>query len=894
MPLSSGARLGSYEVTGAIGAGGMGEVYRATDTKLDRQVAIKVLPATLAQDAERLARFDREAKLLASLNHSNIAHVYGFEAATLPDASTVHFLAMELVEGEDLSERLGRGAIPVDESIAIAKQIAEGLEEAHEHGIIHRDLKPANIKVTPDGKVKILDFGLAKAMDPAGASSSNPNVSHSPTLTHQGTSAGMILGTAAYMSPEQARGKAVDKRADIWSFGVVLFEMLTATRLFAGETISDTLAAVLTRDLSLDRVPGTTPDVIRLLIGRCLERDPKKRLRDIGEARLALDSAPAARVRLSAGPFWRERWAAPTMGVAMVAVALATFAWLKGSATPTVLNGPVIDTSLDPGGPVHVLNELGLALSPAGDRLAFVGRDDNGVTSLWLRDLTGGQATPVLGTSRARWPFWSPDGKQLGFAADGRLHTVDLVSGQTTALCLTNADEPAGSWSPKGAIIFPHEGVIYRTDPRGSSCLPATVREEDHPHSEPMFFPDGQRFTFLRGPGFEVRVGNLVDGSHQKWIDDAAGAQVVAPDWVLFSRNPVTTVLQSSPPLLAQRFDPGSLRLTGAPMALLPEIFTPNGRPSYTAASNGVLVAVVENPSYNPLVWIDRAGNTLDSVSSHGAWTIRLSPDDRSIAMGGFGLWIHNRERGTATALAVTSPQRTITLHPSWSHDQRSIAFVAFYPKSSQLQIHHLADGGKTELFDSDREMVGTAWSSRDDAIVFWLYPGGKAKDSEVWQYSLKDKQARRLFATTPEQHNGDCFSCLEVSPNGQWLLYWIPVDGVPDVYIRRYPEIGPPIKVSSQGGYFGVWSADGRAVYYVAPSGNVMAVEVGEHPSQDSLGAPRLVAPAGVGSGLYGVTRDGARFLRRQGHLLSQPMRLIVNWQKRASAGGDMPAPGR
>jgi hypothetical protein len=236
----------------------------------------------------------------------------------------------------------------------------------------------------------------------------------------------------------------------------------------------------------------------------------------------------------------------------------------------------------------------------------------------------------------------------------------------------------------------------------------------------------------------------------------------------------------------------------------------------------------------------------------------------------------------------VTSPERTIIQYPSWSRDQASIALVAMYPKASQLQVHHLGSGRTTPLFDSDRRMIGTAWSSRDEALVFWLYPGGEAKDSEVWQYTPRDKQARRLFAATPERHDGDCISCLEISPNGQWLLYWIPVNGVADVYIRRYPEIGPPIKISPQGGYFGVWSADGRTVYYVAPSGNVMAVEVGEHPSQDSLGAPRLVAPAGAGSGLYGVSRDGAQFLRREGHLVSQPMRLIMNWQKRATDAGE------
>src|SRR3990172_4677786 len=315
--------LAHYRVTAAIGAGGMGEVYRAKDTKLDREVAIKVLPADLSQDPERLARFEREAKLLASLNHPNIAHVYGFESATLDDGAAVHFLAMELVPGEDLAERLKRGAIPVDEAIVIAKQIAEALEEAHEHGIVHRDLKPANVKVTPDGKVKVLDFGLAKAWEGPGAVSSD--LSQSPTLAHTGTAAGLILGTAAYMSPEQARGKAVDKRADIWAFGVLVYEMLTGRRLFDGETVSDTLAAVLKTDPDWSALPAGTPEAVRKLLRRCLERDAKQRLRDIGEARIALrDTSAASAASAAPATLGAATWRSPAVWAALAFVAAAS------------------------------------------------------------------------------------------------------------------------------------------------------------------------------------------------------------------------------------------------------------------------------------------------------------------------------------------------------------------------------------------------------------------------------------------------------------------------------------------------------------------------------------------------------------------------------------------
>ncbi|HRB13927.1 MAG TPA: serine/threonine-protein kinase, partial [Vicinamibacteria bacterium] len=338
MSCPPGTRLGPYHVTAAIGAGGMGEVYRARDTTLNRDVAIKVLPAALAADTERLARFKREAQVLASLSHSNIAHVYGFEAATLPDGSTAHFLAMELAEGEDLSERLKRGAIPVDEAIGIAKQIAEGLEEAHERGIIHRDLKPANIKLTPDGKVKILDFGLAKALEgESGASGANSQLSHSPTISRHMTEAGMIMGTAAYMSPEQARGKPVDKRADIWAFGVVLFEMLTGERLFAGETVSDTLAAVLKTDPDWKQLPGETPAALNTLLRRCLERDPRQRLRDIGDARIFLSDP---------GDAHEDRAPARVPTTSPASPARRAMPWLAGVALGALLMGSLDRTLL--------------------------------------------------------------------------------------------------------------------------------------------------------------------------------------------------------------------------------------------------------------------------------------------------------------------------------------------------------------------------------------------------------------------------------------------------------------------------------------------------------------------------------------------------------------------
>ena len=533
MPLAPGHTLGHYQITAAIGTGGMGEVYRATDTKLGRDVAIKVLPAELAQDLERLARFEREAKLLASLNHANIAHVYGFEGATLPDGSAGHFLAMEFVPGEDLAERLKRGAIPVDEAIAIAQQIAEAVEEAHERGIVHRDLKPANVKVTPDGKVKVLDFGLAKAWDGPGAASSD--LSHSPTLAHTGTAAGLILGTAAYMSPEQARGKPVDKRADIWAFGVVLFEMLSGKRLFVGETVSDTLAAVLKEEVPWPRLPAATPHGVARLLRRCLTRDPRERLRDIGEARFGLSASDTP----SSNPIvadWRQRVAIPAIGVASAAIAAAVFAWMR-LASPASTVAPSLEAVLEPGANVHVVVGLGLALSPQGDRLAFVGARKDGKTAIWVRPLDGREATIAPGSDNGVWPFWSPDGGTLGFSAGGKLLALDLGSGTTRALCPTNSQAPQGTWSSSNVILFPHDRVIYRTDARGSACRPVTVRGAGQEiHGQPSLFPDGRRFVFSAGA--DLFVADLETGSQRLWKQDALSPNVVAPDWVVFAATP--------------------------------------------------------------------------------------------------------------------------------------------------------------------------------------------------------------------------------------------------------------------------------------------------------------------------------------------------------------------
>ncbi len=507
MPIQPGDRVGPYEITAPIGAGGMGEVYRAKDTKLNRDVAIKVLPEAFAADADRLARFTREAQVLASLNHPSIAAIYGIEESGPSTGSGpgVRALVMELVEGEDLSAHIARGPIALVEALPIAKQLADALEAAHEQGIIHRDLKPANIKVRPDGTVKVLDFGLAKAMDPAGASSAD--AMNSPTLTARATQMGMILGTAAYMAPEQAKGKAVDKRADIWAFGVVLYEMLTGRRAFEGEDVSTTLAAVLMKDPEWAALPGDLPPALRVLIRRCLERDPKARVRDIGEARLLLSNPDAMRAgpaletpSVASARTSRLPWFVAGSGV-LAAVFFGAL-WMTRSGAPVA--GERIEASLAPP-PGHAVGSA-FALSPDGRRLVMEAvTGDTGATSLWLRDLASSAATKLPGTDGGTLPFWSPAGTEIAFFAEGKLKKTDLQGSPPQVIC--EAPTPrGGTWGSGGTIVFAGSARagLERVEAGGGKPVTLTTLDEarhEKSHRWPVYLPDGKHLLFVAQTG---------------------------------------------------------------------------------------------------------------------------------------------------------------------------------------------------------------------------------------------------------------------------------------------------------------------------------------------------------------------------------------------------------
>jgi hypothetical protein len=603
--LTLGTRLGPYEVTAQIGTGGMGEVYRARDTKLGRDVAIKVLPDAFAYDADRLARFMREARTLALLNHPNIAHIHGLE-----ESDGVNALVMEFVEGDDLSQHIARGAIPIDEALPFAQQIAAALEAAHEQAIVHRDLKPANIRITPAGVVKVLDFGLAKAV----SESSVIAASQSPTATIGGTREGAILGTAAYMSPEQARGHAVDKRADIWAFGCVLYEMLTGRDAFGGPTLSDTLAAILGRGPDLRALPADTPVGIKRLLKRCFEKDPKQRLRDIGEARI--ECADAGRIDDSApdSHLATKPRAGKTFVYTGTALLVALAAGTAGSALyfrRASVGAPEMRLQIDtPGGTLTKF-----ALSPDGRTLVFEATID-GRTQLWLRPLESEAAQPLPGTENGTSPFWSPDSTAIAFFADGQLKRIDVAGGPPVALVSAATRGLGATWSRDGSILFvpANTGPVYRVPAAGGKAAAAT--EVDPPqinaHWHPFALPDGRHFLFYALGTSEQRgvyVGSLDSSETHRLFDSDAEAVFKPPDLVLHSRQGA---------LVAQRLDLKTWEPVGEPIPVAKAVatdFQACGCAAISSSEAGPIAYRAAGPQ-REFAWVDRRGNEVETVGS--------------------------------------------------------------------------------------------------------------------------------------------------------------------------------------------------------------------------------------------------------------------------------------
>ena len=837
-----GQNLSHYRVTAALGAGGMGDVYRATDTKLGRDVAIKVLPAELAQDPERLARFEREARLLASLNHPNIAHVYGFESATLPDGSAGHFLAMELVPGEDLAERLKRGPIPVDEALAFARQIAEALEEAHAKGIVHRDLKPANVKVTPEGKVKVLDFGLAKAFAGDAAAGWSGDLSQSPTLAHTGTQAGIILGTAAYMSPEQARGRAVDKRADIWGFAVLLFEMLTARRPFGGETVSEILAAVIKDEPSFEALPAGLPPAVRGVLRRCLVKDPVLRLHDIADARILLEDAKREPEALGAAkaraPRWREA-VAWLLAVAGITVA-AALAWNRSASRPAE---PVtrFTITLPNDQPMAFTDMPTLALSPDGRKLAFALSGAAAQTIIHLRSFDQPDAQPIPGTEGGSSPFFSADGASLGFFADARLKTVPLVGGPAQSLA-SAANGRGGFWEPDGSILFSpeYDTGLWRVPSTGGVAQKVVLPEMEkgeRTYRWPDLLPGGRAVLITVGSldspndydKARIVAYSFATGERRLVVDGANMARFVPPGTLVYARAGV---------LYAVAFDPDRLEVTGQARPVLEGVAgdVSSGAAYFAVAPDGTLAVVrgAGSRASRRLTLVDRKGVTTNvPLTARGFRHPRFSPDGTRLAFtvgSGTGLgndadvWVYSLASGSLSRLTFGG-----NIYPAWSPTGDRIAYLR---GDDQAVVARPADGTGTEE-ELKRGAIET------------LLPGSWSKDGRT--LAVTDVgSAQEILLLTPGEDprllEKDA-SAPAFSPDGRWIAYTSPASGDANVFVRSASGEGQ-WQVSSEIAGQPRWSGDGRELFFLG-SGKaqrpLMAVAV-ESGSGFRAGPPRVI----------------------------------------------------
>ena len=876
MPVSVGDSLGAYEILAPLGKGGMGEVYRGRDIKLDREVAIKVLPATVAHDPERLARLEREAKILASLNHPNIAQIYGIE-----EADGVRALVMELVPGATL-----KGPLSIETTVHYAKQIAEALEAAHEKGIIHRDLKPANVIVTPEGVVKVLDFGLAAV--PSRDVTSDP--ANSPTVT--ATQSGLILGTAAYMSPEQAAGKVVDKRSDIWSFGVVLYEMLTGERLFAGETVSHTLADVLRAPIVLDKLPKETPRTVRELLKRCLDRDVKTRLRDIGEARVAIRNFaknPDA-IAIAAAPQSRFHWLAWGVAGLFLLTALVV-SLVHFRETPPA--APVLDLSVSL--PRNTVTGF-VKLSPDGHQMVLW-LLTGGKRQLWLRSLDSTQLQVLPGTDAARAPFWSPDGKSIGFFADGKLKTLPVSGGPPQVLCDGTGLAGGGTWNREGVILFSTSGLadpLRRVSSSGGPCSVLTHPEGDSGHVHPEFLPDGKHFVFVVRGGDETKRGlyaaSLNDPTPRRILGDVSSA-IFAPS-ILGKKHGYLLFLRGSD-LMAQPFRAETLQLAGDPVRVATNAsFSLNAPQVAASVSASGILAYRSNASgtRRQLTWLDRSGKEVSRVGSvQDLRDVGLSPDGKTVATGRSqqGIWLYDVQRGGEARFTSQTHPGTA---PVWSPNGSLIAFAS----GNGLYIRDASGGQEEKLVYENGNLKAASDWSRDGHYL--IYTEVDPKDqADIW--FLPDplnksgvKKPVKFQGTQAVESQG------QLSPDGHWLAYLSNESGQEEVYVRPFPTGPGRWKVSAGHGLSREprWRRDGKELFFVE-SGvpqRLMSVPVQSSSDRDfHVGVPQamfeFLGNSSVPSAnlfVYSPSADGQRFLVNVDASIEEPaLNVIVNWEKAA-----------
>lgn len=878
MEIQQGTQFGTYRVIAPLGSGGMGEVWRAEDTSLGRQVALKVLPADFAEDQDRHARFEREARVLASLNHPNVATLFGLE-----HVGNQHILTMELVEGEGLDQLIARGRMSVDDAIPIAVQIAEALGAAHGQGIVHRDLKPANVMVRTDGTVKVLDFGLAKAWQNESDASS---VSLSPTMTRHATLEGVILGTAAYMSPEQARGRQVDKRADIWAFGVVLWEMLTGKQLFAGETVSDILAAVLRAEPEMKDLPASTPVSVRRLLRRCLQRDPKSRLHDIADARIELsevDEEPESPAEIIQQARPKKTLALLPWAVAFLAVGFATWTILGLSRGGDEVQKRVVAGIAPPPDTTFIVSS-GLAISPEGSLVVFGAKNIEGIEQLWLHSLEKGSARPLSGTEKGKDPFWSPDSQSIGFFADERLRKLSLDSGVVETLAKARG-RSGGTWNNNGVIVGTERGGVFQVQAGGGPVERISTGDESFSeYLYPSFLPDGVHFLYLArnysgtSEKQELRVGSLHGRSHKVILScNSNGVYASSGDLLWWQDGH----------LRAQPFDLENLELTGESRLVQPSVrFDPRvGLGLFSVASNGTLVfrsgGIVNG---DELALVDRQGRNLGRVGDSGNfYHPRLSPDgsmvavDRSDETNRGDIWIYDVERSFGTRLTSAPQDESV---PVWSPDGHQLAF-----SSNRVNFEGAIHMRSLRGSDDERvvyELPATqispwSWSSAGFIVVETNQESGRS-NTDLAVFSTADDIYRPYLQTQFDEKHG------AISPDGRFFAYSSNETGQVEIYVTTFPEPVDRWRVSTGGGVGPSWSRDGSELYFVKDQAELFAaaVKISDVGHTLEFGQPELLFEADfkkVARQTYD-TADGQTFVinRRFGEHDATPLTLLLN----------------
>jgi Tol biopolymer transport system component len=871
--LISGTRLGSHEVLALLGQGGMGEVYQAHDTKLGRDVAIKVLPEAFAHDPQRLSRFQREAKLLASLNHPNIATIHGLE-----ESNGTHYLVMELVPGETLRERVAReGALPVEEALGIARQIAEALEAAHEKSIIHRDLKPANVKVTPEGKVKVLDFGLAKAF---AREESGSDPSNSPTLSQAATLQGVILGTAAYMSPEQARGKAVDKLTDLWAFGTVLYELLTGKQAFNGEDITEILAAVVKTDPDWSRLPGSTLPSISVLLRRCLQKDKNLRMQAAGDARIEILealAAPPTAVAATAGPVtrgWRERvaWAAAAI-LALSTMALVVALVLRAPKRPQPMR-----LSAEIGADGSLYTDLGPSaiLSPNGTRLAVVAAGSDQKQRIYVRSLDQLQATALSGTENARDPFISPDGQWIGFFADGKLKKISVQGGAVVTLC-DAPDDRGGSWGEDGTIVFVKDtaSALSKVSSAGGAPQPLTTLDKQRGESTqrwPQVLPGGKAVLFTSSTGqanyesAEIAVYSIASGQRKTVQGGGFYARYLLSGHIVYAHEGT---------LFAVPFDLQRQEATGQPAPILEGVVTSPtyGGAQFSFSDTGDLVYVAgsvggQNVS---IYWMDRAGKFTPLRETPGGYlNPTFSPDGKRLALEIFDgkrrdIWVDEWERDALTRLTFAGEANG---YPVWTSDGQRIVYSSQEKGGAPNLWWIRADGAGNaqRLAESKYFQSARSWSPNGKVLAFRQF--NPDTNYDIMTLSIEGDENSGWKPGEPKPFVNSSFIEWEptFSPDGRWLAYSSNESGSYEVYVRPFPGPGGKWQISTGGSLYSKWSRDGKELFYRTVDSKIMVVTYAAsgdsfHADKPQLWSPGQFTERGIGNYNFDLHPDGKRF---------------------------------